>query len=228
MHLKNITSNVWHTEHHFSTGGIPVATRMTVVRLKNGGLWLHSPIPIHAELEQELLQLGHVQFVVAPNKGHRLFLADCAARFPQAQVLMAPGTSSKPAQNSDWLELNEHPPAPWRPELEMHVFQGIPDLNESVWLHLPSKTLVLTDLCQCWRGPMPLRAKLFAWATGVKEQFAVPRTVQFMLRDRRAAQASVQHILQWDFTRVIFAHNSILETDAHAAVTRALTALVRD
>ncbi|MCA9697239.1 MAG: DUF4336 domain-containing protein, partial [Myxococcales bacterium] len=30
--------------------GIPFATRMTVVRLRDGGLWLHSPVAARDEL----------------------------------------------------------------------------------------------------------------------------------------------------------------------------------
>ena len=35
------------------------------------------------------------------------------------------------------------------------------------------------------------------------------------IRDRRAARASVDKILQWDFDRIIVTHGDVLETGGH-------------
>ena len=75
--------------------GIPFGTRMTVVRLRNGALWLHSPIGIDAALERALRELGEVRFVVSPNKLHHLYLADAQAAFPEAELYAPPGLSRK-------------------------------------------------------------------------------------------------------------------------------------
>jgi len=46
------------------------------------------------------------------------------------------------------------------------------------------------------------------------------------IRDRAAFARSVQKILAWDFDRVVFAHNVILENNAHETVRRALEAVL--
>ena len=51
---------------------------MTVVRLPNSELWVHSPIPLTDALAGEVQQLGRVAHLIAPN------------RFPLATVTPAP------------------------------------------------------------------------------------------------------------------------------------------
>ncbi|KIG15533.1 hypothetical protein DB30_05556 [Enhygromyxa salina] len=46
---------------------------MTVIRLDDGRLLLHSPIRCTPELREELDALGSVAFVAAPNRFHHLF-----------------------------------------------------------------------------------------------------------------------------------------------------------
>lgn len=222
--LIEIANNLWHAVHYFSASGIPLSSRMTVVRLEDGGLFLHSPVFIDANLRRDLLDLGEVRFIVAPNKSHRRFLANCASQFPAAQIFLAPGMLKVSEANSYLNELSARSPNPWGPEMDVLIFGGIPALNESIWLHRPSGTLILTDICQCWQGDLPMIAKLFSWATGVNGKFAVPRTVRSMVKDRDAARRSADQVLQWSFDRVIFAHNTIIETRGHDAMSLALKA----
>ena len=49
---------------------MPFPTRMTVVRLASGGLWLHSPTQISDGLRAELDALGPVRHLVSPNRIH--------------------------------------------------------------------------------------------------------------------------------------------------------------
>jgi Domain of unknown function (DUF4336) len=223
--LTALAPNIWHTTHAFRVNGMALSSRMTVVRLPSGQLWLHSPVPIGAALRAELQALGEVGFIVAPNKFHHLFAGACAAQFPQAQLYGAPGLRSK---RPDLTTLQELPPAataPWAGVLESTLFEGFPLGNETAWFHAPSATLILTDLCQWMAGDLPLPTRLYAQLTGVRQRLGVPRTVRWLLRDKAAARASAQRILQWPFTRVVVAHNVVLDTDAHAQVERALAVL---
>src|SRR5512145_2119434 len=68
-----------------------IGTRMTVVRLPDGGLWLHSPVRLDAETKQALDALGAVRWVVAPSKVHYFFVAPYGAAYPAARLLAAPG-----------------------------------------------------------------------------------------------------------------------------------------
>jgi hypothetical protein len=50
---------------------LPFTTRMTVARLSNGDLWLHSPIKFDEKLARELQGLGRVRHLVSPNQQGR-------------------------------------------------------------------------------------------------------------------------------------------------------------
>ncbi len=223
--LQPLSTNLWHVVHAFSANGLPCTTRMTVVRLADKQLWLHSPVPIDAALKAQLQALGDVRYIVAPSKAHHLFAGHCQAEFPQARLFGAPGLRAK---RPDLTQMEELPPAasaPWAAELDYLLVQGIPAANETEWFHKPSSTLIMTDLCQWWQGDLPLSTTLFAKLTGVRQQLDVSRTVRLLVRDKAAVQASAAQILQWPFTRVLVAHNSVVEVDAHAAVAKALRSL---
>lgn len=225
--LKEITTDLWHVQHDFVANGLRVSSRMTVVRLRDGALWLHSPVPLSNDVRAQLAALGPVRYIVAPSKVHHLFAGECHALFPEATLFGAPGLAHKRPDLAGMRMLGRAAEPEWAHDLEQVFFDGIPLGNESVWLHKPSATLILTDLCQWWRGELPFAARLFAALTGVRRSLAVPRTIKLMIRDRPAAAASARRILAWPFTRVIVAHNAIVEEDAHRAVENALRFLLR-
>jgi hypothetical protein len=195
---------------------------MTVIRLQGGKLWLHSPIPLTAELRAQLEALGTVSYLVAPNKVHHMFIGDWVKAYPQALLYGAPGLPAKRPDLANMRVLSSAGEPEWMQELGQLLFDGIPFANETVWFHWLSRTLILTDLCQWWQGDLPLTSLLYARATGVRKELAVPRTVRLITRDRQAASASAAKILAWPIERVVVAHNSIIEQDARAAVTHAL------
>lgn len=219
--LKAIAPDIWHVPHNFIANGLPVSSRMTVVRLRDGSLWLHSPVPLSNEDRAELQSLGRIKYVIAPSKTHHLFVSECLSAFSQAELFGAPGLSMKRPDLNNMIELKTVVESDWREDLEQIFFDGIPFGNETVWFHKSSQTLIVTDLCQYWQGDLPLAAKLYAHLTGVRKKLAVPRTVRWLVKNRQAAQTSAQKILQWPFKRVIVAHNAIVEDDAYAAVKEA-------
>ncbi|MEJ6001401.1 DUF4336 domain-containing protein [Paucibacter soli] len=223
--LHRITDQLWHVQHQFRANGLAISTRMSVVQLPGSRLWLHSPVPINAALRAQLRELGEVSYIVAPSKTHHLFLADGAAAFPQAQQFGAPGLQAKRPELASLHELPEAATAPWAPELDWTLFEGIPYANETVWFHRPSASLILTDLLQCWQGELGWPARLYAHLTGVHRQLAAPRTVRALVRDRAAVRRSTERLLAWPFERVLMAHDAVIDKDAHARVAQALRSL---
>ena len=75
--LKPIAAGVWIVdgpEIQFNYLGLkfPFPTRMTLIRLPDGGLWIHSPTSLTDALAGQVLQAGPVQFLIAPNTLHLL------------------------------------------------------------------------------------------------------------------------------------------------------------
>jgi hypothetical protein len=63
---------MWWTEASLRFLVFHVKSRMTVVRLASGELWLHSPTRLDAETREALTTLGRVAYIVAPNNYHQL------------------------------------------------------------------------------------------------------------------------------------------------------------
>jgi hypothetical protein len=72
---------------YLTVGGVklplPFTTRMTVVRLANGDLFLHSPIKLHERLAKDLHRLGTVRHLVSPNQFHYAYIGEWAKAFPE-------------------------------------------------------------------------------------------------------------------------------------------------
>jgi len=67
--------------------GAAMHTRMTVVRLGSGGLWVHSPIQMDPDVNTFIAELAApVAALVAPNKFHHLYVQAWRKAHPQAQV----------------------------------------------------------------------------------------------------------------------------------------------
>ena len=63
--------------------GLPIPLRMVVLRLEDGGLWLHSPTRFSPALAAALTALGPVRHLVSPGTAHWMHLqAWQAALFP--------------------------------------------------------------------------------------------------------------------------------------------------
>jgi hypothetical protein len=219
--LQQIAPDIWHLPHHFTASGVRFSSRMTVVRFGDKRLWLHSPVPVSPQVRAQLGELGTVAFIVAPNKTHHLYVADCAAAFPDAAVFGAPGLIDKRPDLGGFRVLERTPEPAWQGELGQLFIEGIPFLNETVWYHRKSRTLILTDLCQWWQGELPFSTRLFATLTGSRKRLAVPLPVRLSIKDRAALGRSIDRICDWDIERVVIAHNAIVEGDAPGALRQA-------
>jgi hypothetical protein len=219
--LHQITPDLWHAIHHFKVTGASVSTRMTVIRLSDGKLWLHSPVPLSDQIRARLDLLGEVAYIVAPNKMHHLYLSACAAAYPSAQLFGAPGLAKKRPDVAGLRTLGPVAEPEWQQDLEQLQLQGVPIGNEVVWYHGASRTLILTDICQYWEGALPFSALLYTTLTGVRKRLTVPYSLRMVIKDKPALAQTAHQMLRWPFERVIMAHNAIVEHDAHAEMTRA-------
>lgn len=83
--LEELAPNVWWV--WAECPGAPVTRNMTVWRLPDGGLVLHSPTCLDEPTMARLDALGPVRFLLVPNAGHRLDIKRYAARYPDATVI---------------------------------------------------------------------------------------------------------------------------------------------
>jgi hypothetical protein len=84
--FKPLGSSLWYADGGIvSFNGFDYPTRMVVVRLADGGLWLWSPVKRTAEIDSAVRTLGPVRHIVSPNKLHHLFLGEEGV--PRCQVV---------------------------------------------------------------------------------------------------------------------------------------------
>ena len=197
-----------------------IGTRMTVIRLADGSLFLHSPVKLDGETKSALDAIGPVRAVVAPSRVHHFYVGDYGAAYPQATLYAAPGLEQKRADVHFGAVLDDEPPPAWAGQIDQHVFRGTPIMNEVVFFHAPTRTLLLTDLAFNVVRPMPGRARFFLRLVNARG-FGPHRIIRFGVRDRVAARASLERILQWDFDRITVTHGDVLESGGHAALQAA-------
>lgn len=216
--LESVAEGLWTVSFpDFSAGGIRFGTRSTVVSLEDG-LWLHSPGPFSEQQFAQLEALGQVKAVVAPNMMHHLFLQRAADRFPQAKLFLAPGLKEK-CPHLPSGQLLDDGTKPWDGVLEHKLVEGMPKLNEVVFYHPESRTLIATDLAFNFRCCDHWPTRLLMSANGVMGRLAPSRLLRyFFTADRQAARDCLLEILEWPFERMVLAHGEVVEHGARAAL----------
>lgn len=216
--LQPIAANLWVIDFPLRVGGLQLGTRTTVVRLASGGLWLHSPGPLQPEHMTAVSALGPVQVLVAPNALHHLYLAQNVRSFPRATVYVSPALPAKLKLPFPHEALGDEPPALWKDEISQHLVSGLPKLQEVVFCHHASRTLVLTDLAFHIRHSDSWFTRLFMRLNGVYGHFGPSRIFRSLVKDRAALRSSLDRIRTWDFDRVIVSHGEVLEHDGKQAM----------
>ena len=214
-----VPNTLWHATQPLKFGPLVLTTRMTVVRLRSGPLWVHSPITPTAQLLDELKALGEVRFVIAPNKSHHLFFLPFLQAQPSAQGYVAVGLESKRPDLHGFAQIPLEPP--WGGDLQGFFIEGLPLLNETVWFHKESGTLIVTDLLFCFSQQNQRLTSVVATLLGVNGKLGMSRTMKLAVRDRRALARSVALLLALPVQRVIVAHDQIVDDRAAQRLAQA-------
>lgn len=211
---------LWHAQQPLKFGPLSLTTRMTVVRLRDGSLWVHSPIAPDAGLVDALSAIGPVRYVVAPNKSHHLIFLPFLAAHPSAQGFIAPGLASKRPDLARSSVLPRE--SPWRADLEGFFIDGPPILNETAWFHRASGSLILTDLLFCFSPRTPFLSSIVSRVLGVHDVLGMSRTMKLAVKDKQALARPVAPLTSLPLERVIVAHDQIVNDQPAAKLARAL------
>ena len=107
-------------------------------------------------------------------------------------------------------------------ELEYITFKGfqaflppkIVTVNEIVFFHPNSQTLILTDSAFNFDHDFPLITQLAARVLGCYQSLQPSLLEKIAIRDKEAIGKTISRILAWDFQQVIMAHGNIVEKNA--------------
>jgi Domain of unknown function (DUF4336) len=227
--LKPIAEGVWIVDSGpLHVLGIALPVRMTVVRLRNGDLWLHSPTRYTQELRGQLDQHGPVRHLIAPDVAHWSFLEDWQRTCPDALTWAAPGLRERRAVRKAGVRIDQvltrDAPPEWAKEIRQVIVPGL-GFSEVDFLHEPSRTLIMTDLIQNLETDRsPALTRIMARLNGVAAPNGrAPIYLRLAVRmKRREAAAAATQLVQWRPERVIFSHGRWFDRDGTEALRRSL------
>lgn len=223
-----VAGHVWLAAYPVRYAGTRFDARMTVLRLGDGRLMIHSPGPLEARHRAQLEDLGEVAFIVAPGNFHHLHVARAQQLFPAAETWIFPGVERKQPSLRFTGVLGERPPAAWAADLDQALVRGR-IMGEVALLHRASRTLVLVDLIENFGDHTPGLHWLLRVYWKAMRMWNRPRPApEYRLAwgDRAAARASLERVLSWDFERIVLAHGALVEGRAHEVAREAWRGLL--
>lgn len=202
---------IWIGERELWFGGVRLRSRMTVVRLADGNLWVHSASEPTPELCAQLDRLGQVSWVVVPNRYHHLHAAAMKARYPDAQVI---GPASAKTRNGSVVldvAIDDERLRALVPELAPVALRGVPFLDETTFFHARTGTLIGADLMMCG---CPADHWSWRWASRVTGQYLrykAPPDVRWHTRGGPMVRQSLDELAKLPLERILVAHSDPVE-----------------
>jgi hypothetical protein len=224
--LTPFAEGVWVESAPVRILGMPLMVTMTILRLGDGSLLVHSPIAMTPERRAAIEALGPVVHLYAPNLYHHFWIGEWAAAFPSARVHAPAGLAKKrPDLRIDRAHTAIPEPALAGVVDELHI-DGF-RLEESVLVYRPSRTLVVADLVHNIGRPQHRWTEIYTRTMGFYDRVALSRMIRWAaFNDRAAARRSVEQLLAHPFDRLVVGHGMPLAADGGEALAGAYTWLL--
>ena len=227
MGLRQLAEGVWLDTAPVRILGMHLTANMTVLRLGDRSLLLHSPIPLTPERRAEVAALGSVTHLYSPNTFHHLRIGDWAAAYPGARV-HAPAGLVKKRKDLRIDRIIGSAPEP--------AFAGVIDelpiagfyLEESVLFYRPARTLIVADLVHNVGKPEHAWTKFYTQMMGFYDRVALSRVIRRTAFTRLATtRRSLDAVLACPFERVVVGHGEPLLEEGRAGIIKAYEWLPR-
>jgi hypothetical protein len=205
---------------------LPFTTRMTVIRLRNGHLFLHSPIAFDTALARELQSMGTIRHLLSPNQFHYAHIGEWARAFPDAITWASPRVRDRARSRGIDVnftrDLDRNPPEEWREDIDQTVIPG-GIFREFAFFHRESKTLVLADTIMNLeldklRQPWRLATRLSGMYHPLGQVFFGMRLP--LLLQKQRAKAAFEEILSWQPERIVLSHGRCFDADGSNVIRR--------
>jgi hypothetical protein len=217
--LERFADDIWIDTREAKFWGVETGTRMTVVRLTGGGLFVHSPVKLDAETRRQVDALGTVRAVVAPSIFHHLAVGDWIAAYPDAVFAACPGLEWKRPDLAFTCVLGDQPDDVWAADLAQVYFSARRE-NEVVFFHTRTRTMICADalLNLSTHGKRSTR-----WVARFMGNVApgIGWLEPVMVRNRDLARRQVDRILAWDIDKIVVAHGAPIDGHGRDVVRRA-------
>jgi len=227
--LKPVGDNIWVVDGpSIRFYAMAFSTRMTVVRLQNGDVWLHSPTKICNTLRDEINALGPVRHLIAPNWIHYAYIHEWQAAFPKAHAYAAPGVAKRAKKHGINIrfdqDLTQTAPEAWAGQIKQMIVEGSKIHREAVFFHEASNTLILTDLMENFepKNLSKMLRILTKWGGIQDPDGQMPRDMRMTFsKGRKKLRAAIEQMIDWGPERIILAHGRWYDREAVAELKRA-------
>jgi hypothetical protein len=218
--MQPLAEDLWVEARPLRFAGVETGTRMTVVRLSDGRLFVHSPVSLDAETRKAVDALGPVKAVVAPSGFHHLYVGGWMRAYPDAVVCCCPGLERK-RRDLPWARvLGDTPEPEWQGEIDQVYFAARKLESEVVFFHRASRTLICADAVFNLAKHPSRFTRAVAFLMGNRRP-GVTLFERILIRDRRAAREQVDRMLAWNPERIVLAHGALIETGGAEVLRRA-------
>lgn len=178
----------------------PMHTRMTVIRLQDGRLWIHLPIKLTQKVSGFLAELGgSVAALIAPNKYHYMFIEPWRTAFPETRVFAEEHLTRKQPCLASVQILNDSSPSIYAQNIDQIVFRGNNLFQKAVFFHKAHGSLIFTDLMTDLNTKgMKLLPRLFLRFEGISyPNGSIPRVYRCFTQDKAKARDALQRTRWW-------------------------------
>lgn len=156
--------------------------------------------------KDQLKSAGHVTDIVAPSLFHAGGLENAVKVHPQARVWVSPFRD----------------PWPFKEHLPMALLAGMPKVNEVVFFHPKSKSLIVSDLCFNLVDAKGFGAWTILHLFGTYKKLGVSRFFTKFIQDKKAFEKSITEIFRYDFENIILSHGQNVIGGAKDRLRKAL------
>lgn len=222
MKLRQIAPDIWLAQYPQRLLGIDFGRNVTVIRLNDGRLVIHSTAPFTAGDIMAIRQLGEPAWLLDATLFHDTYAKQGCAAFSRIPYLAPRGFRQIAGVTTQALET---PPPEWAGQLDVLQIEGVPKTREHVFFHRASRTLIVADLLFHFPADARGWTRFF-----VRNVMRLPRLsgmsafLRLMIKDRAAFVHSLKSVFDLDFDRIVVAHGEPVATGAREVLREAVRA----
>lgn len=195
---------------------LPVRT--VVVPVPNGSIMISPGSMLTAD---QLSRCGPVTDLVASNLYHCGGIQNALTVFPQARAWGVEGAAKKKPYIKWTNELTESS-WPFSEMLTGVTLNGMPSINEVVFVHKPSRSLIVTDLSFNMTAVSGFGAWFILSLFGTYKKFGVSSLFLKGIKDRSAFQSSIENLFAHDFDNIVVSHGELIRGGGKGILRQAL------
>ncbi|ATC65249.1 hypothetical protein CMV30_15525 [Nibricoccus aquaticus] len=223
MPLELIADDVWTDHEPMRFAGLPLGRRVTAIRTQADEVVVFSPLSWSHARQAELEALGKVSLMVVPSRWHDRYFDQYMDKLPGCRFA---GSAGVRANHESWNLVPLESCAETLREFEWYTLPGMPSVEETVFFHRPSRTLVLADVLFNLGLGETMTTRLLFRLAGIGPSPGPSRLEKFLIRDRRAFAEGWRRVLAWDVARIAVGHGQVIDREAKRVLREAYAYLL--